>query len=273
MQRYFLSILAVLAAIWLVSLPVSTFAFGTASGLWPMRKTLILGTGFLAICCISIAMILAARPARLEKWLGGLDQFYRLHKRLGIAGALFGVAHWLLEIVPKWMVGQGWLTGPPRGGGGGGRGAGQGGELFGNWHDAAKEIGEWGLYLLLALVVVALWKRIPYRHFARLHRLLPVVYLLLVFHSVVFIPPAWWAAPAGPVAALLMMGGAVAAVLSLSRRIGFTPTERLIQAVPDYVDAEVWFCGPKAFGDAIRKGLIEQGLRANAFHQEAFEIR
>lgn len=218
MQRYFALVLATLTAAWLVSLPAGTLtSIDAPGGLWRLRQTLILGTGYLAIGCMAIAMILAARPVRLEKLLGGLDQFYRLHKRLGIAGALFGLVHWLLEIVPRWMVGQGWLVRPARQGGGSAAT-----EPFHGWQDPAKELGEWGLYIVLALVVVALWKRIPYRHFARLHRLLPAAYLLLVFHTVVFMPLAYWKAVAGPLAALLMAGGVVAAVLSLSGRIGFT---------------------------------------------------
>lgn len=218
MQRHFVLVLAALLALWLVSLPPGSLTIATPGNHWALRGTLILGTGYLAIGCMSLAIILAARPVRLERWLGGLDQFYRLHKKLGIAGVLLGVAHWLLEILPKWMVGQGWLARPQRRPGGDGAAA----VPLQAWHEPAKELGEWGLYVIIVLVVVALWKRIPYRHFARLHRLTPVAFLLLVFHSVVFMPPGYWTAAAGPVAALLMAGGVVAAVLSLSGRIGFT---------------------------------------------------
>lgn len=216
MQRQLALLLAALFAIWVISLPSSELA-ALAGGFWPLRSTLILGSGYLAIGCMSLAMILAARPARLERLLGGLDQFYRLHRKLGIAGMLFALTHWLLEILPRWMVGKGWLVRPRRGGGDGGLPV-----PFAEWRDPARELGEWGLYLILALVVVALWKRIPYRYFAKLHRLIPLAFLLLVFHCVVLMPPAWWRTPAGPLAALLMAGGVVAAVLSLSGRIGFT---------------------------------------------------
>lgn len=219
MQRHLALVLAALTAAWLVSLPAGTLAaIGEPGGLWRLRGTLILGTGYLAITTMSLAMILAARPVRLETLLGGLDQFYRLHKRLGITGALLGLVHWLLEIVPKWMVGQGWLVRPPRRAGG----AAASTEPFKAWEGLAKELGEWGLYLVLALVVVALWKRIPYRYFAKLHRVLPAAYLLLAFHSIVFMPVGYWTALAGPLAALLIAGGVVAAALSLTGRIGFT---------------------------------------------------
>lgn len=219
MQRYFFATLGVLAAAWLVALPAGTWTIaGDPGDFWRLRRTLMFGTGYVAMGCMSVAMILAARPVRLEKWLGGLDQFYRVHKWLGIAGAVLALVHWLIEIVPRWMVGQGWLVRPQR------RGppAGATPEPFEAWEHQAAELGEWGLYLVLALVVVALWKRIPYRHFARLHRIMPVAYLLLVFHAVVFMPMAYWTHLPGPLMALLMAGGVVAAALSLTGRIGFT---------------------------------------------------
>jgi predicted ferric reductase len=87
MRRYLVLVLAALLAIWLVSLAPGSVMIATPGNYWPMRGTLIYGSGYLAIGCMSIAMMLAARPVRLERLLGGLDQFYRLHKKLGIARA------------------------------------------------------------------------------------------------------------------------------------------------------------------------------------------
>ncbi|MFS1912160.1 hypothetical protein [Vibrio sp. 10N.286.48.B7] len=36
---------------------------------------------------------------------------------------------------------------------------------------------------------------------------------------------------------------------------------------------EVSFCGPETFGDSLKSGLVEAGLPANRFHQEAFKMR
>ena len=36
---------------------------------------------------------------------------------------------------------------------------------------------------------------------------------------------------------------------------------------------ELWFCGPRAFGEALRTGLTRLGMRGVRFHQEAFEMR
>ncbi|TVT56446.1 MAG: ferric reductase [Azoarcus sp. PHD] len=36
---------------------------------------------------------------------------------------------------------------------------------------------------------------------------------------------------------------------------------------------ELWFCGPRAFGDVLRTGIARLGMRGVRFHQEAFEMR
>ena len=49
--------------------------------------------------------------------------------------------------------------------------------------------------------------------------------------------------------------------------------ERIRAAVPGWRTAGVWFCGPAAFGDALRKDFLAGGLRATDFHRELFEMR
>lgn len=204
-----------LTAMWLLSLSPGAFA-----DFWSTRSTLIYYTGILAIGFMSAGVMLAARPVQVEGALGGLDKFYRLHKWLGIAAALLAVVHWLLEIVPRWMVRQGWLERPERGGGQGqGQGA-KGFQPFPDLREIAADLGEWSLYLLLVLVALALWKRFPYRYFFKTHRLMAAVYLVLVFHAIILMNRAYWTAPLGPVMALLLAGGSVAALTSLFRRIG-----------------------------------------------------
>jgi len=56
-------------------------------------------------------------------------------------------------------------------------------------------------------------------------------------------------------------------------RDGRLTGDRLRTAVPDWRMADVWFCGPTAFGDAIRHDLVSQGLPALNFHQELFAMR
>jgi len=48
---------------------------------------------------------------------------------------------------------------------------------------------------------------------------------------------------------------------------------RLRATVPEWQRASVWFCGPPAFGRALRSDLLAHGLPAARFHQELFEMR
>ena len=48
---------------------------------------------------------------------------------------------------------------------------------------------------------------------------------------------------------------------------------RIAAAVPQWRKADVWFCGPAAFGQALRRDLLALGLPAEQFHQELFQMR
>ena len=56
-------------------------------------------------------------------------------------------------------------------------------------------------------------------------------------------------------------------------RDGFLSGERLRKLVPSWKAASVWFCGPAAFGQALRGDLLASGLAADQFHQELFNMR
>ncbi len=186
---------------------------------WALRNVAVRYSGILSIGFLSGAVILAARPVQLESLLGGLDKYYRLHKWFGIAGASLGVLHWLIEILPRSFVRWGWIAAPVR------RPRPQGPEasgfdIFREFHEPAVSIAEPALYIMLALVLIALWKRFPYRFFFQTHRLLAIVYLLLMFHGAILMGPTYWRAPIGPVLGLLMVAASIAALVSLFHRIG-----------------------------------------------------
>lgn len=58
-----------------------------------------------------------------------------------------------------------------------------------------------------------------------------------------------------------------------SARDGRLDVARICAAVPEWAAADVWFCGPAAFGQALREGFTDKGLRPADFHQELFEMR
>ena len=59
----------------------------------------------------------------------------------------------------------------------------------------------------------------------------------------------------------------------IDARDGYLTGEKLRAAVPDWRSAGIWFCGPAAFGAALRRDLTANGLSANDFHQELFDMR
>lgn len=191
----------------------------SVGGFIAMRSLVLQYSGALALAAMSLATMLALRPAWPEGWLGGLDRMYRLHKYLGIAGLGLGLLHWAWGKAPGAAVALGWLArrGP--------RAASELPEaplayLRAVLHHPAETLGEWTFYAVLILGGLALAKRFPYRAFARSHRLMGLAYLCLVAHALVLLRPELWRTPFGWVMAALMLGGSRAAVLALFGRIG-----------------------------------------------------
>lgn len=189
-----------------------------ASGLFGVRTLAMQYTGILAMGAMSIAMMLALRPRWPERWLGGLDKMYRLHKWLGITALVVSIVHWLWSQGPKWAVGFGLLTRPQRG---------PRPEItdpiqatLSSLRGTAEGVGEWAFYAAVVLIILALVHLFPYRLFYKTHRLLAVAYLVLVFHAVVLVSFNYWATPIGWLMAALMAGGTVSAVVVLLRRVG-----------------------------------------------------
>jgi predicted ferric reductase len=71
----------------------------------------------------------------------------------------------------------------------------------------------------------------------------------------------------------LAKGAAVHCHFLHTHRDGFLTGERVRLDVPAWQAASVWFCGPAAFGQAIRRDLVAHGLGPRRFHQELFAWR
>lgn len=203
-----------------------------------LRSVMVQYTGIIAMAAMSVAIILAVRPRRVEPLLGGLDKMYRLHKWLGIAALVFASVHWVWAKGTKWAVGWGWLTRPAKGGGPAELGGLE--QLLRSQRGLAESLGEWAFYAAVVLIVLALVKRFPYRWFAKTHSLLAVLYLLLVLHTLVLVKFAYWTQPIGIVTALLLLGGSLAALQALFKRIGAQrKVEGEIQRLIEYPELSV----------------------------------
>lgn len=210
----FWGVLALIAILWFVIDPAAL----QPSGFFALRASMVQLSGLLAMTCMSVAMILALRPRWPERWTGGLDKMYRLHKWLGIGGLVLAIIHWLWAQGPKWAVGLGWLARPVRGPRPAAASAVE--QLFRSWRGIAEDVGEWAFYATVLLIAIALIQRIPYRIFYKTHRLLAVTWLVLAFHAVVLISFSSWISPLGLVMAILLGYGTWAAIVVLVRRVG-----------------------------------------------------
>lgn len=210
MKKLIWGTVLVAAAAWL--LPVMEQVAGWDVWIW--RKQLIYFTGLTSFLLMTLVMLLAVRPAWLEKPLGGLDKMYRLHKWAGIWAVVLGLLHYGIKLAKGPML-----------------------TVFGEatrehrikiflelFRGSAKDLGEWSVWIMAAMVVLALVQRFPYHLWRYVHKVLAACYLLIVFHSIVLTPPQWWLQPAGLLIALAAGAGCWCALLSLSGRIGHSRT-------------------------------------------------
>lgn len=187
---------------------------------WALRKSLLYYSGIIAIGMMSVGMILAMRLQSIESLLGGLDKHYRLHKWLGVSAVIAAVVHWLVKLEPKWLVKHGFVPAETFKTPEGVVGFFDRADPFSVIRGFAKDLGEWTIYALILLALIALWRRLPYRGFFKTHRLMAIIYLLLAFHSVVLFSKLGWQSPIGYLMAALMTAGVVGAFVSLMGKTG-----------------------------------------------------
>ncbi|NAW57165.1 MULTISPECIES: ferredoxin reductase family protein [unclassified Vibrio] len=183
-----------------------------------VRAALIQLSGILSVTLMVMVMLLALRLPWVEKLTHGLDKSYRLHKWLGIGAVTTAIVHWLIIKVPKYLVSWGLLSKPvknhippdPD----------SWFALVAPWHSEAKSVGELAFYLLLVLALISLSKIVKYKGFKWSHKLMAVCFLAIGFHSVVLIKRNYWQEPVALLVIGMCLVGVLAALWSLSNRIG-----------------------------------------------------
>jgi ferredoxin-NADP reductase len=60
---------------------------------------------------------------------------------------------------------------------------------------------------------------------------------------------------------------------ALEEKDGLLKLDRIEALIPEWKQADIWFCGPTGLATALRNPMIERGLPASQFHQELFEMR
>jgi predicted ferric reductase len=205
------AILLLVTVAWFGALAATTFPPASALP-WILRQEGMYLTGLCSIALMSLSMLLATRPVWLEKPLGGMDRIYRLHKWSGILAISIGASHWLIELagdIIKVFIGKEGRVPKVKYTG-----------VLEQLRKLAEDMGEWAFYAALVILVLTLWKRFPYHLWRHVHRVMPVLYLLLAFHAALLAPPAYWTQPVGVVLAVFLAVGVMAGFISLAGLIG-----------------------------------------------------
>jgi predicted ferric reductase len=202
------------------------------------RISLLNFSGIIAMGVMAVSLLFALRSTVTEPYVGGLDKSYRLHKWLGVAGLVMIIFHWLWVERPSWLVALVTKTEPlnaphearsllsP--------------SIFSSVQGTAIAVGNWCLYAAVILIVLALVKWFPYRRFLQTHRLLAIVFLALVFHSIVLLKASYWTYTIAYVMAVLMAGGSAAAIYILFKRVGRTrQAVGEIESVTQHQDGQI----------------------------------
>lgn len=120
--------------------------------------------GITAIVFMSLDFISSTRFRFLEKLAGGLDILYRFHGYIGKLGAVILLAHPTFLLIDRGLN----LDGVQR-----------------FFLPGSIEFFNWGIYafwLLLLLVILTIFIKIPYRWWLITHRLMVLVYLFAAYH-------------------------------------------------------------------------------------------
>lgn len=227
MRSILFGLFALVTSTWLLDLLAAVVPEQSAV-LWIVRQQGLYLSGLLSIVFMSLTMFLAIRPAWLEKPLGGLDRIYRLHKWSGILAVGFGALHWLIKQsggLIKGLIGSSGRLPKIKYDG-----------VLEAMRELGDDMGEPALYIALAMLVITLWRRFPYHLWRHLHRIMPVLYLMLAFHATLLAPPAYWTQPVGLVLGVFLALGSVASILSLAGLIGRSRQVRAVVTAVKHID-------------------------------------
>ncbi|PKH09314.1 ferric reductase-like transmembrane domain-containing protein [Moritella sp. Urea-trap-13] len=231
-----IAILTASLALWLGT----EHALSTPLHFWPLRKSIIYGSGIIAIIAMSFGTLLAIRHLFSDSFLDGLDKRYKLHKWLGIAGFVAAVTHWLFIKAPKWLVDLDMLIKPIKNKNNNDETLSWFAHFFDLQRHFAKDIGEWAFYALVILIIIMLSKKITYKLARKSHKLMAIVYLVMVYHSIVLMKMADWFTPLGIFLSLALVVGSISALIALFGKIGHSKQAHgQISTLQHYTDNKV----------------------------------
>lgn len=205
-----LSFILLVTGAWLAADTLSPNPFTYFS----FRSVFVQYSGMLAIGAFSITMLLAARPAWLEK-LMGVKNIFKWHKGFGSIAFLAALAHWWFAQGTKWLVQLGFLTRPERHPRGAAPDIATLEGFLRSIRGVMENVGEIAFYVAAALILLALIRKLPRSWFRHAHKWLALVYLPLAAHAFALFKFKYWTEPAGWLVALFLVIGVVSSLVIL----------------------------------------------------------
>lgn len=188
-------------------------------------------TGTLAWIYMAMAIVIAARPAWLEKAAGlPVDKLYAWHRGLGFAGAAIGVLHYLIKpiydaiepLIEPLLAGLDPVVKHAER------------ELSGLeyiWNAVrsfAIDSSIYSTWLIVLLIVSIYVKKLGYARWLTMHKLFSVVFLVLCVHAVRLIEPADFMLPFGWITLAATLVGAWYSAILLVKGAGFEKTSSAV---------------------------------------------
>lgn len=185
-------------------------------GGWEVREQFVYLTGVASLSLMVLSVVISVRIPWLNRRMQGLDKAYIIHKWTGIFATLLTLFHWLGEKAPEWLVELGLIPNPGELTDGSSYS-----ELEIDLFQSGTTVAQVAFYGTIILVVIALFKRIPYRIFHKSHKVFPLLFLLAAYHGATAqLKERWLGTPASYLLLLLLAIGVVAALIALFQQIG-----------------------------------------------------
>lgn len=214
MRKIIIGFCALTTAAWLLNLWILPPAVNGRS----LTHEFFYFNGVLAWGFMAMAIIIAARPAWLEKVTSTpLDELYKWHKTLGIWAAVFTLIHYfsktlvkpvlaLFTLEPVQKVAKGELAGF---------------DAFWSWlRGFAVTSSEWATWIGLALLVISFVSLVRYHKWLFTHKLFSVIFLVLSIHAIRLMDPADALTPFGLINILVTIAGCIYSIELLVRGAG-----------------------------------------------------
>ncbi|CAG22073.1 ferric reductase-like transmembrane domain-containing protein [Photobacterium profundum] len=217
MKALYIKMMGVFVLISLLWLQAESNLF-SYTNFFEYRSALIQFSGIIAITLMTMVMLLALRLSFIERLTQGLDKSYHLHKWMGIGALVTAVIHWMIAIVPKYLVRWDMLEKPVRT-----QNVLNPDSLYSiirPLRSGAEGLGEWAFYVMLVLGGISLLGAIGYKTFKLSHKLMSACFLVIAYHSAILIKHSYWPYIITYLILAIIACGMFAAVWSLCGKIG-----------------------------------------------------